>query len=651
MSYIQFDKNQLVDLNYTLTKELLRSNRSGTYSCTSVNYCNTRKYHGLLVVPQPQIDNQRHVLLSSVNETVIQHDAQFNLGVVRYPGTYSPKGHKYIVDFQTDPIPTHTYRVGGVHLKKEIIFSSNEDRILIRYTLLQAHSPTTIRVSPYLAFRNFHSLSKANMWADTKYVAVDNGIMVRMYANYSPLFMQYSKRVDYIHVPDWYNNVEYVKELERGYEGHEDLYVPGYFEFPIEKGEEVIFSIGTSATQITQLKHLFELERSQRTPRNNFENCLLNSSQQLVSSINYKKCIIAGFPWHPCRLRDTFISLPGMTLVNKDIQTFYQILDPLVESMQGPHFTNIHTHQPYLDDSADVSLWFIRALQLAVEYAVVTKQDIWVKYGNPIKKILNGFKNAQSPTVKMADNSLLWAYSNNRAITWMDAEYGGEPITQRPGFTVETNALWYNAVMFAIELAKHNSDQEFVSEWKQFHCVIPAQFKTTFWSKEKGYLADFVNEHEADWSVRPNMLFAVSLPYSPVSEKIRQLIVERVKSKLLTPRGLRTLSPDDIHYHSFHYGNEQQRALSYHQGTVWPWLLGAYTDAYLRVYGKSGLFDIEQLYAGLEDTIYEHAIGSISEMFDGDPPHRAAGAISMAWSVSEVMRMFFVISKFKEDIL
>lgn len=649
MSFIKLDKSQLVDLEYTLTKELLRASRSGTYSCTTLNFCNTRKYHGLLVVPQPDVDHQRHILLSSIDETVIQHNTEFNLGVHKYPGTYSPKGHKYIVDFETDPIPKHIYMVGGVKLKKEIIFSTNDDLVLIRYTLLDAHSPTIIRVKPYLAFRNQHSLSKVNMGADTKFSEINNGIRICLYDGYTPLNFQISKKSDYIHVPDWYNNIEYTKELERGYEGHEDLLVPGYFEFPISKNEEIIISAGTHEVNPKKLKELFLKETQSRIPRNTFENCLINSAQQFFSVRDGRTTIIAGFPWYETRLRDTFISLPGLVLVRNDFQTFFDIIDPLVETMHGPHFCNSAPSGIETDFSPDTSLWFIRALQFADEQMSDQPGFIWNKYGDTVKAILSGYRDGDSPVVRMREDGLITAQSEKTALTWMNGAMDGMPVTPRYEMTVETNALWYNAVMFAFNCAKRVHDGSFTDQWKNLHCIIPASFKNVFWSKERGYLADNAGSYHTDWSVRPNMIFAASLPFNPVSVKIRQLIVELVKSKLLTPRGLRTLSPDDPHYKGVYYGNENERAAAYHQGTAWPWLLGAYADAYLKTYGKSGLYHIEQIYDGFKETILEHAIGSISEVYDGDPPHRGAGAISMAWSVAEIIRIHHTLEKFRED--
>ena len=245
MSYIQFDKKQLINLEYSLSRELIRSNRAGAFASKTIVGCNTRKYHGLLVVPQPLIDDDNHVLLSNLDETIIQHDAEFNLGIHKYPGgIYDPKGHKYVRDFNSDPIPNTVFRVGGVVLRREMIFTEKADRIMIKYTLEEAHSPTILRLTPFLAFRNMHRLSQANVEVNKKYQKIKNGIKLRLYPGYSHLYMQFSKQADYIHAPEWYYNIEYQEEMERGYEYEEDLFVPGFFELKIKQGESIVFVAG-----------------------------------------------------------------------------------------------------------------------------------------------------------------------------------------------------------------------------------------------------------------------------------------------------------------------------------------------------------------------------------------------------------------------
>ncbi len=281
MSYLKFDKNLMINLEQSLPKEMLRTNQAGAYHCTTIVDCNTRKQHGLLVVPIPEMGNSWHVMLSSLDETVYQHGAPFNLGLHRYSGgVMSPNGHKYIREFDCESVPRTTYRVGGVILTKEKIFISNENRILIRYTLVEAHSATTLRFRPVLAFREANELCIANDTLNTEMQEVDNGVSACLYKGYPRLFMQFSHKPSWTYDPHWYNGFEYVKDLERGVPYTEDLWVPGYFEVPIKKGESIIFSAGLSEVSPRSLARMYEKEIAQRTCRTSFFNCLKNAVKQ-----------------------------------------------------------------------------------------------------------------------------------------------------------------------------------------------------------------------------------------------------------------------------------------------------------------------------------------------------------------------------------
>ena len=281
MSYLRFDKTLMTNLEESLQREILRTNKAGAYHCTTIVDCNTRKYHGLLVIPVPNLDDENHVLLSSLDETVIQHGAEFNLGLHKYQGNnFSPNGHKYIREFDCEHIPATTYRVGGVILRKEKIFVHHENRILIRYTLLDAHSATTLRFRPFLAFRSVREYTHENAQASREYQLVENGIRTCMYPGYPELYMQLNKKCEFHFLPDWYRGIEYPKEQERGYDFNEDLYVPGYFEVDIKKGESIVFSAGTSEISPRRLKQTFEVEVADRTPRDSFYHCLKNSAHQ-----------------------------------------------------------------------------------------------------------------------------------------------------------------------------------------------------------------------------------------------------------------------------------------------------------------------------------------------------------------------------------
>lgn len=649
MGYIKFDKTQLINLEYSLKREVLRSNRAGSYAFTTIVGCNTRKYHALLACPLEHIDGGTHVLLSSLDETVIQHGASFNLGIHKYPGVYEPKGHKYIRDFDTDPVMNTIYRIGGVVLKKEMLLVTNEERMLIRYTLIDAHSPTKLMFKPFLAYRNIHSLSKANLDVNTKFTSVPNGVKVKMYTGYPSLHLQFSKKPEYIPVPHWYYNIEYLEEQNRGYDFHEDLYVPGYFEVPIKKGETIVFSAGTSPAVTQTLNRQFNKELSGRIPRDNFENCLINSAQQFIVNRNKRTEVIAGFPWFGRWGRDTFISLPGLTLSQGDLKTCKAVIDTMLTELKGGFFPNAGSADNPCFNSVDAPLWFFWSLQQFCEFSRCHKH-VWKEYGKKIKKILCEFRNGTDFNIKMHENGLLWQGAPGSALTWMDAVVGGKPVTPRRGFAVEINALWYNAIMFSLTAAKIAQDRKFVLEWIEIPELIQKSFLETFWDSSKGYLADCCEYENKDWSMRPNQVFATSLPYCVIEdEEIKKSILDIAKKELLTPKGLRTLSPKDSNYVGIYQGDQNHRDSSYHQGTVWPWLLGHFAEGYLRIHGSAGVGFIEKIYKGFEEDMVIHGIGSISEIYDGDPPHHPNGTVSQAWSVAELLRIKMMIDQFKEE--
>jgi len=649
MAYLKIDKTQLINLEYSLSREILRSNRAGSYCSTTLVFCNTRKYHGLLVTPVEHLDNDRHVLLSSFDETIIENKSEFNLGIHKYQGDiYSPKGHKYLRDFYANPIPTHIYRVGGVFIKKESLLVQKEDQILLRYTIMESDVPVKLRFRPFLAFRNMHSLSKANLYANTKIKKVTNGICSKLYDGYPYLYMQFSKKAEFVQVPDWYYNIEYLEEQKRGYDFREDLFVPGYFEMSAREGDVVIFSASTAEDDPNNLKQKFDLELEKRTPRISFKNCLINAAQQFIVKKDKKTEIIAGFPWFGSWGRDTFISLPGLTLSIGDVQTCKDVLDTMVSKLKGGLFPNMGSDDNPAFNSVDAPLWFFWALQ-QYNHAVKSAASIWSEYGPSMKAILNAYREGTSFNIRMHDNGLIYAGEKGKALTWMDAIVNGKPVTPRSGYAVEINALWYNAVMFALELAKKAKDNDFTGHWSELPSIIKESFIEVFWDSKKGYLADVVNEDKKDWSIRPNQVIAVAMEFNMLDNEMKKSILTVVERDLLTPRGLRTLTPNDENYKGIYYGNQEQRDGAYHQGTVWPWLLEPFCEGYLNLYKESGLYKIKTLIDGFEDAITEYGIGTIPEIYDGDPPHRPRGAISQAWSVAALLRIIEKIEKFSES--
>jgi len=638
MSYIKFDKAQVVNLEYSLGREMIRTNRAGSYSSTTLVGCNTRKYHGLLVCPVDELGGERFVLLSSLDVTVVNKDKSFNIGIRKYKGDYfSPKGHKYVEDYDTDDVPARIYRVGGVMLKQERILVHYEEQLLVRYTILEASEPMKLQFRPFLAFRNIHELTHANLYANTKVDYIENGVKSKMYEGFPFLNMQFSSPVEFITVPDWYRGVEYLEEQKRGYDYSEDLFTPGFFELKAKKGDVIVFSASTKTEKTAGLKQKFTKTVSGKIPRDSFINCLRNAAQQFVEKRGGKTLIIAGYPWFGAWGRDTFISLPGLALARHRLVLYREVLDTQVNKMKDGLFPNMGNDSSPAFNSVDAPLWFFWAIQQYTEHGGA---DGWERYGAAAISVLNAFKNGTAFNIHMRDNCLIYADAPGKALTWMDAVVHGTPVTARRGYDVEINALWYNAISFSVDMARKANDRKFVKEYEMLPDLIKKSFLEMFWDEKLGYLADYVNDDEGkNTFIRPNMLIAVSMPYSMLDKEQMKKVLDIADKDLVTIRGLRTLSPRNQLYQGLCEGSQEERDGAYHQGTVWPWLYGPFCEGWLKVYGQQGVQKVKKLIYGLEAVMSEHGISTISEIYDGDPPHAPRGAISQAWSVGEVLRI------------
>ena len=635
----------MTNLEETLPKELLRTNRSGAYACSSILDCNTRKYHGLLVLPIPEIDDDNHVLLSALDVSVVQHGAVFNLGVHKYRGnTYSPNGHKYIREFNCDKVPTTLYRVGGVLLRKEMVFQHFEDRILIRYTLEDAHSATTLRFKPFLAFRSVREYTHENTVASREYHEVENGIKTCMYAGYPDLFMQFSKKNTFVFEPNWYRGLEYPKEQERGYDANEDLYVPGYFEMNIKKGESIVFSASIKEFSTKGLCQLFEDEVNERSPRDNFLHCLINAAHQFhISEGNGDEYILAGYPWFKCRARDTFVALPGLTLAIEEESYFEAVMRTAERGLREFMDDKPLTVKIAEIEQPDVLLWAIWAIQ---QYGRETGKERCIeKYGQLVKDIIIYIRSNKHPNLTLDDNGLIRTNGKDKAVTWMNSTINGKPAVPRSGYIVEFNALWYNALKFAATIATDMGEPHETENLEEMAERCKKAFVDTFLN-EYGYLYDYVDGNMVDWSVRPNMIFAVALDYSPLELNQKKSVLDVCTRELLTPKGLRTLSPKSGGYNPMYVGSQIQRDYAYHQGTAWPWLGGFYMEACLKLYKRTRLSFIERQMVGYEDEMFYHCLGTIPELFDGNPPFHGRGAISFAMNVGEILRTLELLEKY-----
>ena len=647
MPGLKFDKQELGNLEYSLQREMLATDRRGGYMSTTIVGCNTRKYHGLIVAPIDSSSNA-YVLLSSLDETIVQHDQSFNLALHRFRGVYEPRGHKYITDFEYTPCPTITYRVGGVILRKEILWIHKRTQMMIRYTLVDAHSETTLRLRPFLAFRNKHELSKANMYANVRSYEVTNGVKNRLYDGFPWLHMQLSKDdAKFVPAPDWYYDFEYQKELERGYEGYEDLLTTGYFEMKIKKGESIIFSASVDEMPSGKaIEEAYETSVKRRTHKIDFESCLHHSARQfIIRRPGNRTEVIAGYPWYGVDGRSTFISLPGLTLEQGYKEDCIDVLDTMVSDMHNGDFAGTASAEV----AADAPLWFFWTLQQLEKH--IGAKAIWERYGEAMKSILAAYRRGFfGGCVAMHTNGLIWAAREGVALTWMNCVMNGQPQTPRAGYAVEVNALWYNAVSYALALAKKMGDKEFEKEWKALPAQIQQSFIDTFYIADAGYLADYVDLRGKCSDIRCNQIIACGLPYTMLDE-VQIVNVWRVmRQHLLTPAGLRSLSPLHPMFESTYKENPIEQEAASKNGAVWVWPLMFYIECALRFDSARFLDHAKEMFEAFDDNIQTYCIGSVAEYYDANPPFAPRGAVSQAWSVGGLLYIKQLIEQYEAKI-
>lgn len=632
MSALTFDKSELGNLEYSLQREMLATDRKGGYMSTTIVCCNTRKYHGLMVAPIDESD-ETYVLLSSLDETVIQHNQSFNLALHRYKGVYEPRGHKYITDFEYTPTPTITYRVGGVILRKELLWIHKRTQLMIRYTLVDAHSDTTLRLRPFFAFRNKHSLSKANMEANGRSYPIQGGVKCRLYEGYPWLYLQTDKAdAEFVAAPDWYYGFEYPEEIKRGYDGYEDLLTTGYFEMHIKKGESVIFSAATDEMATSQtITEIYEASLARRTHKIDFLSCLHHSARQfVVRRPGGRTEMIAGYPWYGSVGRDTFIALPGVVLEQGYKEDCMDVLDTMVRGMRDGDFAGSASAWV----AADAPLWFFWTLQNLEKH--IGAKEIWSRYGEAMKSVLEAYRRGFGGRVVLHDNGLIWAAADGEALTWMNTKVDGRPVAQRAGYAVEIEALWYNAVCYTLYLARKMKDKDFAERWGDMPQRTKESFIAKFWLGSD-YLADYVNNDEVNDFRRSNMIVACGLDYTMLDEEQAANVLSVVRQHLLTSRGLRSLSPRNPLYEPSYADDQRSQDLASRNGSIWIWPLMFYVKSCFAVLGDQFLSRAEEILAAFNDEIQTACIGSVSECFEGDPPFHARGCLSQATSVGGLL--------------
>ncbi len=646
-TYIHLDKSQLINLEYTLFRELLRTNRAGAYSSSTIIGCNTRKYHGLLVIPLKEFDYKRFVLLSSLDISVVQHERVFNLGIHNYnENHYDPKGHKYIRDFTMDPTPRLVYRVGGVVLSVERLLVENANQVLVKITLEDAHSPTTIRLKPFLAFRQADVLTEQNLYANTRYLDVKNGIKLSLYDGFPYLNMQINRKSDFIPMPDWYKGIEYFKEEHRGDPFREDLYVPGYFELPMKKGESIIFSGSLDEATPASLKAKYKKEESKRVPRNNLYNTLVNALSQFIVKRGKEVELHAGYHWYGERLRDTLVALPWSGFFFEEKGIAAEILENSIEKIRGQFLTPANRYSTdYLAD-IDVPLLLVWSISQMNDRSSAKKR--WEKYKQLFTDILNYYNDANRDHFRVLDNGLIYGKIENKPLTWMKHFAYGKPVAPRYGMSVEMNASWYSALSYAIDLASKGKDKEFVEKWQGLADKVGTSFRDNFIVNGKKSLIDCRDFDSVDYSVRPNQLIAIAMPYSPLTREEQKGVLDVVKTELLTPKGIRTLSPKDPAYQGVVEGDVNQRNHAMYYGGVFSGYVAYFAEKYLEFHKRGGLPFIKNMVDGFEDEMTEHCLGTISECYNGNPPHKGKGAVSMLWNVAGVLKMLSLIEQYSE---
>lgn len=640
MAYIKFNKSELVNLEYALRRELIAGSSTGSYGNTTICMCNTRKYHALLAVPVYNFDGGRYVLLSSLDETLRHGGKEFHLGIHAYGDIYEPRGHKYIRDFEMDPNPVITYEVGGMVLRKSLLFSPDSNQIMIKYTFVDAPADTTMSLSPFLAFRRTHALTHKNGEANTSYREIDNGVAYNMYGGFPDLNLQFSEKFEYSHNPLWYMGITYSDEYRRGFDCKEDLLVPGSFTFQVKRGTTVVVSASTDMVNPKGIKSRFTRVLSGMIPADSYENLLLASARMMVwKTPRGSRQIYAGYSWlKPGLLRETVIALPGIALYGlKDRKLFEEILDSLIADNQERLF--------FRTTQIEAPLLLTDTIQQYMHYGADPRK-LWAKYGSTLKGILESYLPGKRAEAAMHPNGLIWAQKDNVALTWMNTYIDGRPVNERPGYQVEVNAMWYNAVCFVVDMeSRYGTDEGAVSFWTSVRNSIKDNFTKTFWSDSLGHLADYVGPDGMSRETRPNQLYAVALDYSPVDEFVQAAVMRVVRRELLTSRGIRTLSPKDRRYKGVYEGNQNMRDEASYNGCTRPFLLGIYVKAAYRLFGKSTESQAESLIEGFGEDLNVHGVGTFSEIYDGDPPHSPHGAISSALTVAEIIRVKSLIDK------
>ncbi len=650
---IQFKQGTCGDLDAALRREWLETNGLGAFASSTIIGLNTRRYHGLLVAAtKPPVG--RFVLLSKLEETLFIDGQAFELSANRYPGVVHPQGFRYLKQFRLDPFPIFTYEVEGVEIEKSVFMIQDENSTVVHYELKKSNQPALLKslqleIRPLIAFRDYHSTTHEN-GAINPAVEEDPGLAILAPYQGLPSLHLAHNAVDLRKTGDWYRNFEYDAERERGLDFIEDLFNPLVLRFDLRSRRQASVIASTEKRDMTRVVEYWQAEITRRRKaavssplEDDFAQPLAAAADQYIVSRGNQKTVIAGYHWFCDWGRDTMIALPGLTLptgkhevARSILRTFAQHVD---QGMLPNRFPDAGETPEY--NTVDATLWFFEAARAYLAYTgdvEFVRTELYPVFADVISWHARGTRYG----IKVDPSGLLSSGEPGVQLTWMDAKVGDWVVTPRRGKPVEIQALWYNALCIMEDLARSFGDDAGQKRYRNMAAVANWAFNRLFWNEKDGCLYDVVNGGQPDASIRPNQIFAVSLPHTMLSPDRAKAVVEKVREHLLTPYGLRSLAPSDPQYRGRYTGGPAERDGAYHQGTVWPWLLGPFITAYVKVNGgnSSARRQAEEWLAALKDHLADAGLGHISEIFDGDPPHRPCGCIAQAWSVAEILRAY-----------
>ena len=626
--------------------EWLETNGLGGYSSSTLSGANTRRYHGLFV-PAVHVPVGRRVLLSKLEETVVIGNEAHLLTCSEFPGYIFDEGLSYLSKFSKDIFPVFHYQIEGIEIKKTIAMLHEQDVLVVTYEVLKAPQPFTLELKPFVAFRDFHSLAKATETINKEAVFGNDCLSICPFSMQEPLYI-FVKNAAFKYKPNWCLNFEYTVERQRGLDFQEDLYGYGNFIVKLTEGEKISVIVGTHAIEERDGFKLIREEKRRREAlldylpiKDDFTKNLALAADQFLVKRGDLKTIIAGYHWFSDWGRDTMIALPGICLVTgrhaeakKIIQAFAKTVDM---GMIPNRFPDEGETPEY--NTVDATLWYFIAIKKYYDYTG-DKQFVTEEILPVLEEIIAWHERGTRYNIHVAEDGLIYAGQRGVQLTWMDAKVGDWVVTPRQGKAVEINALWYNALLILSDFYALKDDVANENIFKNKAIQVELAFKTTFINPNENSLYDYVDGDFRSTDVRPNQIFAVSLPYQIVSNEIAQKIIAEVEEKLLTPVGLRSLAKDNQQYIGLYRGDQLSRDGSYHQGTVWSWLLGPYITAKIKIQGEEGRKATLKYLTNLEGNLLEAGIGTISEIFDGDAPHLPNGCIAQAWGVAELLRVY-----------